>query len=114
MFNVSAMPARNLISKKKEVYGLVPRFKDYLHRYNRLYDHGIRYEDLLRYDNYIALYDETGTDTLWSTVFYPYNEMEDIHRQLRMTYAILKAHGDMSIAEHLYIERVDLCLYGNT
>src|SRR5690554_3399230 len=27
---------------------------------------------------------------------------------------MLKAYGDVSIAEHLFVDRVDVCLYGNT
>jgi len=29
-------------------------------------------------------------------------------------YAMLKADGDLSAVEHLYIDRIDLCLYANT
>ncbi len=105
---------RNLISKKKETYPIDEYFAAYLARYDRLKDEGIRYEDLLRYDNSIPLYNEQGEDTLWSTVFYPSTEQKEIHDALRVSYALLKSHGDFSIAEHFYIDRVDLCLYGNT
>ena len=105
---------RNLISKKKESYPIGEYFAAYLRRYDRLHDEGVRYEDLLRYDKSIPLYNEQGDDTLWSTVFYSPTEQQEIHDALRLTYAILKAHGDFSIADHLYIDRVDLCLYGNT
>jgi predicted unusual protein kinase regulating ubiquinone biosynthesis (AarF/ABC1/UbiB family) len=33
---------------------------------------------------------------------------------LKKIYAILKADGDVSVIDHLYIDRVDLCVYGNT
>lgn len=105
---------RNLISRKKETYPIGEFFAAYLARYDRLHDEGVRYEDLLRYDKSIPLYNEQGDDTLWSTVFYSPTEQQEIHDALRLTYAILKAHGDFSIADHLYIDRVDLCLYGNT
>lgn len=105
---------RNLISKKKAIYPVSNFFQSYLERYGRYYNQGIRYEDLLRYNNSIPLYDEGGRDTLWSTVFYPPSEQGEIHKALRLAYALLKADGDFSITEHLYIDRVDLCLYGNT
>ncbi len=105
---------RNLISQKKEVFPVSDYFESYLDRYDRIHERAIHYEDLLRHNNAIPLYDEMGKDTLWSTVFYPAHEQQEIHDQLRNTYAILKAYGDLSIAEHLYIDRVDLCLYGNT
>jgi hypothetical protein len=112
--NGARKPRRNLISRKKAIYPISDFLESYLARYGRLYDRGIRYEDLLRFDNSIPLYDEQGDDTLWSTVFYPPIEQQEIHDQLRLTYAILKADGDFSIARQLYVDRVDLCLYGNT
>jgi hypothetical protein len=105
---------KNLISKKKATYPVSDYLSTYLNRYGRRTSQGIRYEDLHRYDNSVPLYDEHGGDTLWSTVFYPQTEQAEIHRQLTVTYALLKAYGDISIAEHLFVDRVDLCLYGNT
>lgn len=107
-------PVRNLISRKKPAYPISDYLGEYLARYDRVYDRGVRYEDLARYDNAVALYDEHGRDTLWNTVFYGPSEQREIHDQLRETYALLKSDGDLSTVEHLYIERVDLCLYGNT
>ncbi len=104
----------HLISRKKEVYPIKDFLAYYLAKYGRFYRQGIRYEALMRYNNAVPLYDEHGNDTLWSTVLYPQYEQQEIHDHLRMAYAILKANGDFSIAEHLYIERVDLCHYGNT
>jgi hypothetical protein len=107
-------PVRNLISRKKEIYPISDYLGDYLDRYDRLHDAGVRYENLLRYDNAIALFDEHGNDTLWSTVFYGPAEMREVHDHLRTTYALLKSDGDLSTVEHLYIDRIDLCHYGNT
>ncbi|MEP0548783.1 MAG: hypothetical protein ABJF88_17740 [Rhodothermales bacterium] len=107
-------PVRNLISKKKEIYPISDFFGEYLERYDRLHESGVRYENLLRYDNAVALYDEHGNDTLWSTVFYGPAEMREINEHLRLTYAILKSDGDLSTVEHLFVDRIDLCLYGNT
>lgn len=107
-------PVRNLISKKKPPYPISDFLAEYLAHYDRLHDAGVRYENLLRYDNAVALFDEHGNDTLWSTVFYGPVEMQEIHEHLRLTYALLKSDGDLSTVEHLYIDRIDLCLYGNT
>jgi hypothetical protein len=104
----------NLISRKKEIYPISDYLASYLDRYGRFNSRGIRYEDLTRYDNLIPLYNEHGDDTLWSTVFYPQNEQAEIHHQLTRTYALLKAYGDISIAEQLFVDRVDACMYGNT
>jgi hypothetical protein len=105
---------RNLISRKKASYPVSEFLEEYLDRYGRLHDSGVRYENLLRYDNAVTLFDEHGNDTLWSTVFYGPAEMREIHEHLRLTYALLKSNGDLSTVEHLYIDRIDLCHYGNT
>lgn len=107
-------PVRNLISKKKEVYPLSEYLQTYLTRYDRMHGNGVRYQDLMRYSNEVPLYDEHGNDTFWSTVLYSANEQRELHDQLRETYAMLKANGDLDAVKHLYIDRIDLCLYGNT
>lgn len=107
-------PVRNLISRKKPAYPISDYFAEYLIGYDRLRSEGVRYEDLLRYDKEVPLYDERGNDTLWSTVYYGPIRQGEIHDALRLTYAVLKSAGDFSTVEHLYIDRIDLCLYGNT
>ncbi|MEM1057196.1 MAG: hypothetical protein AAGI52_16890 [Bacteroidota bacterium] len=107
-------PRRNLISRKKPTYPVGETLAEYLSAYRRLADGGVRYDDLARFAGQIPLYDETGGDTLWSTVYYGPTEQREIHDALRVTYALLKSDGDLSTVEHLYIDRVDLCLYGNT
>ncbi len=104
----------NLISRKKPIFPVSERLSEYLVRYRRNRQGGIRYADLTRHNNAVPLYDEHGADTLWSTVFYPDIEQREIHDLLRETYAILKADGDLSAVQNLYIDRIDLCLYGNT
>ena len=104
----------NLISRKKPIYPISDFFHEYLDRYGRLHPRGIRYEDLTRHVGSVPLYDEHGGDTHWSTVYYAPAEQDEVHDALRLSYAILKADGDTSITEHLYIDRVDLCHYANT
>ena len=103
-----------LISKKKIPFKISPRLRKYLRIHRREINLPIQYNDLLRYNNSIALYDHWGEDTLWETVFYAPSDMNHIHYQLKKIYAILKADGDLSVMEHLFIERVDVCVYGNT
>ena len=74
----------------------------------------IHYHELLRYTNSIALYDSKEQDTYWETVFYEQSDREEIHQNVKKIYALLKAGGDLSVMEHLYIDRIDLCVYGNT
>ena len=89
-------------------------FQGYLKRYGRLHTRGVRYQDLSRYVESVPLYDEDGNDTLWASVIYPPNEQQEIDHDLVVTYADLRAHGDLSFIHHLYVDRVDVCLYGNT
>ncbi|MCY4171694.1 MAG: hypothetical protein OXE59_07110 [Bacteroidetes bacterium] len=110
-------PARlnqHLVSRKKEFYPLTKDLKQYLGRYRRLKSRGVRYLDLSRYVESVPLYDEDGKDTLWASVIYQPNEQREIDHDLVVTYADLRGHGDLSIIQHLYVDRVDLCLYGNT
>jgi hypothetical protein len=103
-----------LISKKKIIYKISPGLRRYLIKYSREVDIPIHYHELLRYTNSIALYDSKDQDTLWETVFYDQSDREEIHLNVKKIYALLKAGGDMSVMEHLYVDRIDLCVYGNT
>ncbi len=103
-----------LISKKKLIYPISPVLRRYLIKYSREVDIPIHYHELLRYNGSIALYDTRDQDTLWETVFYAESDREEIHHNVKKIYALLKAGGDMSVMEHLFVDRIDLCVYGNT
>ncbi|UZD23614.1 hypothetical protein PBT90_09455 [Algoriphagus halophytocola] len=103
-----------LISKKKRIYPISNGLRRYLIKYSREVDIPIHYHELLRYSNSIALYDSKEQDTLWETVFYDQSDREEIHLNVKKIYALLKAGGDMTVMEHLYVDRIDLCVYGNT
>ena len=103
-----------LISKKKIIYPIGSGLRTYLTNYGREVDIPIHYHELLRYSNSIALYDSKEQDTYWETVFYDQSDREEIHQNVKKIYALLKAGGDMSVMDHLYIDRIDLCVYGNT
>ncbi len=105
---------RNLISRKKPAYPIDAGLADYLERYGRRVRGGINYDDLARFAGQTPLYDEHGRDTLWASVYYGASEQSEVRDALRTTYAELKSGGDLSTVEHLYVDRVDLCLYGNT
>jgi hypothetical protein len=103
-----------LISKKKLIYPISPVLRRYLIKYSREVDIPVHYHELLRYSTSIALYDSKDQDTLWETVFYAESDREEIHLNVKKIYALLKAGGDMSVMDHLYVDRIDLCVYGNT
>lgn len=103
-----------LISKKKIIYPISSSLKKYLIKYGREVDFPIHYKDLLRYSSSVPLYDYKGSDTLWETVFFNESDREDIHFNVKKIYALLKAEGDISVMKHLYVDRIDICTYGNT
>lgn len=103
-----------IISKKKEIFPISEQLRAYITKYDREIELPIFYNDLLRYDNSIPLYDKAGNDSLWETVFFPQGDMEQINAALKKVYAIIKADGDLSVMDHLIIDRIDLCVYGNT
>ena len=103
-----------LISKKKIAYSISALLRSYLKKYRKDIYLPITYQDLLRYNNSIPLYDSKGVDTLWETVFFPQDEMQEIHFALKTIYAIMQSGGDVSVMKHLFVDRIDLCIYGNT
>lgn len=99
---------------KKPIFPVSNSLRDYLKQTNREIDASIEYRDLLHYNSSFALFDRKGSDTLWETLVYSESEREYIYESLRKIYALLKVAGDLSVIEHLYIDRVDYCLYANT
>ncbi len=103
-----------LISKKKIAYPISAHLRSYLKKYRKDIYLPITYQNLLRYNNSIPLYDSKEVDTLWETVFFPQDEMQEIHFALKTIYAIMQSGGDVSVMKHLFVDRIDLCIYGNT
>jgi hypothetical protein len=103
-----------LIDLKKEVYPVRDGLRSYLSDSNRVDRLSVDYDDLLRFSSSVALYDSHDEDTLWTTVGYDQSERNDIHTGLIEIYATLRSEGDTSILEHLRVDRIDLCMYGNT
>ncbi|MBX7125756.1 MAG: hypothetical protein K1X47_08695 [Cyclobacteriaceae bacterium] len=99
---------------KKTVYPISKALRGYLMLTNREIDVPISYQDLLNYKSSITLFDKKGNDTLWETLIYNETDRKFINEQLRKAYAQLKVGGDTTVMEHLYVDRVDYCMYANT
>ncbi len=99
---------------KKPRFPISTVLRQYLKDTHREIDVPISYAELMRYSSSITLYDKNGKDTLWETLIYTESDREFIHEALRQVYALLKVGGDLSVINHLYIDRVDYCLYANT
>jgi len=102
-----------LITKKKLLYPINDELRSYLEDHERNYA-AIDYEELTRYTSAIALYDSHGVDTLWETVLFSASDMESIHVQLKKVYSNLKSSGQVEVIDHLFIDRIDICPFGNT
>lgn len=108
------MMQRNKPSKRKVPFKVNDKFDRYLRKFNKIESLPLSYEDLLRYESSIALINAEGDDTYWQTVFFAHHEVADIHRSLTIIYSILKADGDTEIIDHLDVDRVDFCTFGNS
>lgn len=103
-----------LISRKKESYRVSESFDRYLRSFNRGCRLPVQYEDLLRFSESFSLFDKKGDDTLWVTVNYSHGDRSEVYSGLLQIYAFLRADGNLDLCKHLIVDRVDLCLYGNT
>ncbi len=99
---------------KKPSYPIEPGLREYLTRYNREVRLPVTYSDLFYFHVSGPLLDKAGKDTLWQTVGYHSFETPRIHAGLKEIYALLKSGGDRSSLEHLYVDRVDYCQFGNS
>lgn len=104
----------NIISKKKHFYPIVPQLRKYLKKVGRVMKFGLDYSDLLEHKLATPLLDKKGKDTLWETVFYEPERTEELNKALTYIYVMLKIEGDFSSLEHLRVDRIDYCAFGNS
>jgi hypothetical protein len=101
-------------TKKKPMYAVGPELREYLQAYNREFELPVSYTRLLEWVEAMPLYDADGDDTLWRTVIYRPEVWRRLNKHLTEIYALLKTEGDTSFTEHLYVDRVDYCTFGNS
>jgi len=102
------------ISRKKLIFPVSRNFRRYLRSYGRESKLPVTYDTLKHFTGSVPLFDAKGQDTFWETVFYHPSLTDDIHRGLKRIYSLLKASGYTQAEEHLHIERIDFCVFGNT
>lgn len=104
-----------IISQKKQFYPIGKSLRAYLQSYDRSpIALPCQYADLQRHSFSMPLFDKAGKDTLWETVYYTDTDRNEIYPALTTIYAILKAAGNTSVMQHLYVDRVDYCTFGNS
>lgn len=99
----------NEISLKKISYPLTHNVEKYLKKYGRKIKLPLSYETLMRYTDSFPL-----GKTLWISVMYSEEDFQEINKALCYIYSLLKTEGDISVMEHLRVDRVDFCLFGNS
>ncbi len=104
----------NNVLNKKPAYPVNPNLRHYLHKNRRKTDMPCLYKDLRHFAFSVPFIDKDGNDTLWETVFYAESDRTEIHAALTKIYAILKAAGDVSVMQHLSVDRIDYCTFGNS
>jgi len=105
---------QKLISKKKPAYPITDALLKYLTRHGRTIKIPIYYDDLLRFQGSVTVFDKNGKDTLWVSVYYSEFETEEINQSLKKVYSILHSDGTDTILPYLNIDSVDFCTFGNS
>jgi hypothetical protein len=99
---------------RKPSYAISAGLSSYLARFRRELALPVSYGRLEGFRESVPLSDAAGRDTLWESVIYPPDEMAALKVDLKYVYALLKVHGDLSVMDHLYIDRIDYCTFGNS
>ena len=105
---------KKLISKKKPTYKISDKLSNYLTRHGRNIKIPIYYDDLLRFQGSISIYDKNGKDTLWLNTYYAEHEHDEIEMSLKKMYTVLHADGSDIVLPYLSIDSIDFCTFGNT
>lgn len=102
------------ISKKKPSYPVSKGLDAYLSNYRRNIDLPIFYEDLLRFQGSVVVYDDNDEDTLWIRVYYSDSDRDEIDLSLKKVYSYLVSDGGDWILKYLNIDAIDYCTFGNS
>ncbi len=105
---------QKLISKKKPAFPITEFLSDYLTEHGRNIKIPIFYDDLLRFQGAIEIYDEEGNDTLWISTYFAEHERNEIEQSLKHIYTILHADGSDTMLPYLSIDSIDFCTFGNS
>jgi len=105
---------KKLMSKKKPAYPISTQLNNYLTTHSRNIKIPIFYDDLLRFQGAIEIYDKHGNDTLWVRTYFAEHERTEIENSLKKMYTILHADGSEEALQYITIDAIDFCTFGNT
>ncbi|MDY0780494.1 hypothetical protein [Tenacibaculum sp. IB213877] len=103
-----------LMSKKKPAFPVNSLLNEYLVEHGRNIKIPIFYDDLLRFQGSIVVYDKNDEDTLWVRVYYSDFERQEIDLSLKKVYNILHSNGNVDNIQYLNVDAVDYCTFGNS
>jgi len=101
-------------TRKKPSYPVGEELRNYLKRYRRERELPVTYERLRHFHESHPIMDAEGRNTLWESVAYTAEEIPGLNEDLKRIYALLRVDGDFSVMQHLYIDRIDFCSFGNS
>lgn len=102
------------ISKRKPSYPISKKLHNYLQVYHRNTRLPIFYDDLLRFQGSVVVYDKNDEDTLWVRVYYNEFERAEIDLSLKQVYSYLISDGNETIFKFLNVDAIDFCTFGNS
>lgn len=103
-----------LLSRKKPTYPIDDALFGYVKKYHRYTNIPVSYDDLLRFQGSISVYNKDDEDTLWVRCYYPDHERDMIDNYLKRVYDILYSDGKDKTLDYLNIDAIDFCTFGNT
>ena len=103
-----------MISRRKVQYPISSSLRQYLYHFGRQSDIPLIYDDLYHFSDSVSYVNPSGEETLWMTVMYPPETMEELVPKLTGIYAMLKIGGDHKMIDHLTVDRIDFGTFGNS
>lgn len=108
------MREKKLMSKKKPTFPVNEMLDAYLKKYNRNIKISIFYDDLLRFQGSVIVYDKHDQDTLWVRTYYSEFDRIDIDNSLKKIYTLLHSDGNEDTIPFLNVDAIDYCTFGNS
>lgn len=103
-----------LISKKKPTFPINKFLNAYIKEYSRTTKIPIFYDDLLRFQGSIIVYDKNEEDTLWVRTYYSEFDRIEIDLCLKKIYTLLHSDGNEDTIPFLNVDAIDYCTFGNS
>ncbi|MEN8927987.1 MAG: hypothetical protein ABF242_06330 [Flavobacteriales bacterium] len=102
----------NHIEYKKPVYKIKAPLRDHLEQYGRIGETSLSYDDLLRYQQLVAVTDKNDKETSWFSALYSIEDQKHFQEELVNIYQTLVSDGD--ILDYIKVGSIDYCSFGNS